>query len=176
MPETEKKRMIVIKSKVHKKIKRIVMKEMITYFSNSPNLALWGETKPRNFIQDTTYLVFYHDVENIGWNCLVGDLEISYKITSWSLRYNATIIRSHLKKWAELKILPGNLEEWKRAKRRMQFDDRLKDAHLWIDSSDFRIKGKESTSRRDAKWSYKENSPAQRFQFVCNAKQRIWKI
>jgi len=46
-----------------------------------------------------------------------------------------------------------------------------------MDSSDFKMKGKRSTSTKDPFWSYKENGPARRFMMVTDGRgsvKRIW--
>lgn len=42
-----------------------------------------------------------------------------------------------------------------------------------MDSADFRLKGKSCTSVKDPSWSYKENSPAQRFLIGADVNTRI---
>ncbi len=55
----------------------------------------------------------------------------------------------------------------------MVFPKSQKNVNLWIDSSDFKLIGKNSTSTKDVSWSYKENSPDQRYMFVQDAQTRF---
>ena len=45
-----------------------------------------------------------------------------------------------------------------------------------MDSTDFRLEGKRSVSRKDPSWSYKCNSPGRRYQVLSDAQRRIRKV
>ena len=47
---------------------------------------------------------------------------------------------------------------------------------LWLDSSDFHLNGKASTSKKKNSWSYKTNSPACRFTFLSDARGKLRKV
>ncbi len=49
----------------------------------------------------------------------------------------------------------------------------IKEAHLLMDSTDFRLSGKSSTSRKSLDWSYKENLPVQRYTILYTLDGKI---
>ena len=78
--------------------------------------------------------------------------------------------------WGKEQITLGKVEDWKQASVRCTFKDPVKNANLFMDSSDFRLKGKCNTSRKDSKWSFKCNSPDQRYMFLQDSRTVIKKI
>jgi hypothetical protein len=53
---------------------------------------------------------------------------------------------------------------------------KLEKVNLIIDSSDFQLSGKASTSQKDSKWSYKLNRPRQQFQVICDVRGKVQKV
>ena len=61
-----------------------------------------------------------------------------------------------------------------RQQHNSNFEKLVEDAHLFMDSSDFRLQGKVSTSRKSDTWSYKWNSPGSRYMLIQGAATRIY--
>ena len=67
------------------------------------------------------------------------------------------------------------MTDWKTAASTIEFPKNVA-ADLWMDSSDFPLTGKRSTSRKDDWWSYKLNGPGCRYMFLIDGQGRIRKI
>jgi hypothetical protein len=67
----------------------------------------------------------------------------------------------------------GGYSDWENAKRNITFRKSVKNLQLFIDSSDFKLAGMSTTSKKYPSWSYKENCPAQRYMIITDASTRI---
>jgi hypothetical protein len=104
-------------------------------------------------------------------------VNIGFTLKEKSYSHNTKLIRKILVKWARKQITNEGEKSWNKHKHLLPKKKSLNKVNLLMDSSDFRLSGKASTSRKDAKWSYKLNSPGQRFQLLCDARgvvQKLW--
>eukprot|EP00005_Dracoamoeba_jomungandri_P008799 CAMPEP_0174276072 /NCGR_PEP_ID=MMETSP0439-20130205/60184_1 /TAXON_ID=0 /ORGANISM="Stereomyxa ramosa, Strain Chinc5" /LENGTH=213 /DNA_ID=CAMNT_0015368261 /DNA_START=512 /DNA_END=1153 /DNA_ORIENTATION=+ len=78
-----------------------------------------------------------------------------------------------LGEWGKEHIQLGDLDAWEKSAQNTPRKGKYRSVVLWIDSTDFRLVGKRKVSRRSRKWSFKLNSPGQRFMMLMDAKRRI---
>ena len=162
----------IIKKRVEQRITIQLLKEMIIHVkSNDPNM--WGELKPRTFVADMVILTLYHDLTGTNYIKIEKEIDFGYIISHNSLAHNAAVIRLTLQSWANQYVTLGDISDWTAAARQINFKDPIGKVHLWIDSTDLRLIGKSSVSRKDQSWSYKCNSPGQRYMAISDAKGKI---
>jgi DDE superfamily endonuclease len=139
--------------------------------------TLWGIAQPQDFIQKMLVLAIYKDLTGEGYDKLVARVDFGFEIHGKSLNHNTKVIRRILFQWAKKQIVNKGSEVWNKSAKLFPYKSGLEDVNLTIDSSDFRLSGKASTSRKDPDWSFKLNSPGQRFQMLCDAHgsvQKLW--
>lgn len=137
---------------------------------------LWGEQKPRKFVEHMVVLVLYKDVFKIGYQQVCRRVNLEYNVTHKSLQKNAERLRPLMKQWAKVHVILGSLTDWKQAARNCGLTGDVKSANMWMDSTDIPLEGKKSVSRKDPQWSFKLNSPGQRYMMVRDGKGKILKI
>ena len=137
---------------------------------------LWGYDKPASFEKDQILLTVYKDLFGLSFRDVVNNINIGYQITEHSFKHNVPIVREALSNWANGEIRVGNLAEWKEAASKTRFGNRVADANLWMDSSDYPIVGKSSTSRKSPQWSYKLNGVGRRYMALSNAHGHVLKL
>lgn len=160
-----------VKERVHAGVPVRAFRSVYDYVSGK-ELSLWGAVKPRNFLRMTLYVVLYKDLLGIGYNKLYNQIKGWYASSHSSLRHNTRLLRTECGCWGRRQIKVGTPSEWNGAARHVPRSKDLRGVNLWVDSSDFRLKGRSSVSRKDDMWSYKENSPAQRFMMLSDGKMR----
>lgn len=158
-----------VKETVHQKIKTAVFRQIFSFVSDKEP-ELWGAQQPAAFLRMNVYLCIYKDIVSIGCNNLALKAETWYPAKKNSLKHNIKVIRTLLGEWGLEQIKPGQLSDWNGAARNVSIGKEIRGVNLWIDSSDFRLKGRRSTSRKNSSWSYKMNSPAQRFMLISDGK------
>jgi len=137
---------------------------------------LWGEQKgSRNFVQNMVFLTIYKDLYNVGFVRLSNQLE-DINLYDKTLRFNVQKIRKYLAKWAKKKFNIGDAFLWDKSMRKRKLGSKIKQANLIVDSADFRLSGKSSTSTKDSTWSYKEVGPAQRYMIFYDGKGVVRKL
>lgn len=137
---------------------------------------LWGAERPRDFMTDMVILALYKDTNCIGYQALASSNDFKYVLTHDSLQHNIPLVRAALQGWSNQRITEGTMADWNAAARIVKFAEPVGKVHLWMDSTDFRLKGKRKTSRKDESWSYKLNSPGQRYMAVVDAKGRVRRL
>ena len=118
-------------------------------------------------------MTIYRDISNLGIQKLHRLCKKFYVNSDHSFTHNIKVIRLELKRWANTVINVGNLIEWKNLANGLSKDKELKNVCLWMDSSDFALKGKSRDLHNDRYWSYKCNSIGRRFQCVFTANQKL---
>jgi hypothetical protein len=99
-----------VKRTVQRKIHENVYEDIENFIKNS-EVTFWGIDQPPSFKKDMLLLTLYKDLFGVGYHALVDEICFNFKITDHSLRHNVSKMRPLLNKWAEGKILPGNLHE-----------------------------------------------------------------
>lgn len=147
--------------------------EQMIQFVKSKEVQLWGLRKDRHYLKKHVYLTVYKDMKNIGYHALYDRIKGWYKPTDRTLRHNIKTVRAYLAEWGASHVKTGDSKEWKSITKDMGLPDLVKDTNLWMDSSDFKLVGKTTTSKKHESWSYKEKAPAQRFMCVSDGNRRI---
>jgi len=164
-----------VKKSVHKKIPPKIVKDLLDYLK-SFNLPLWGQRRPRDFVNKMVYISLYKDLEKVGCNQLEKLLSPSIRWNHKTLLHNCKVLRGFFAEWGKSKIVQGTLPEWKRIAAGCGLDGPVAKTNLWIDSTDIALTGKKSVSRKDSSWSYKKNSPGRRYMVVEDGERRVRKI
>lgn len=154
-----------IKSATHRRIKRSSVQILLDVVK-AANLNLWGLKKGDNFVEKQVYLALYKYAYAAGYGALSSATKSWNKLSTRTLTRNTKVILKCLGKWGKKQIHLGNKAEWTEVMNKHRLPKLVNEAHLLLDSTDFRLAGKVSTSRKSESWSYKENSPAQRFSLV----------
>ena len=158
-----------------KKIEEKTVRDMIR-FVEAKQLNMWGREKTSFFVGRNVYLCLWKDLYKHGFNYIEDQIRDWMPLSSKSLQHNLQEIRLVLKGRTEELVVLQETKVLRRQARKAGLPKAVCDIELWIDSVDCRMDGKASTSRKDPSWSYKENSPAQRYQVVSSAAGRIQKI
>ena len=161
-----------IKREVHKRVKARTVASLIAYLRQR-EIALWGLNKKRGWLGKSVYLMLYKYLFAIGYSALLREISSWYPVGTNTLSHNNKKILRASRSWCKQYITIGNHAEWRIAARNQSFPKSMKTTTLWMDSSDFKLVGRRSTSRGSCSWSYKENGPAQRFMFVQDARSRF---
>jgi predicted transposase YbfD/YdcC len=165
-----------IKEEVHHHIKKEIMTEIVKFIEGK-RLSLWGTCKgERMFTEEMIYITLYKDIKNVGYDALYHQLAF-ININDKSLRHNVKEIRKHLEEWGKKHIELDDHYAWNRAIRKVKLGQKIKDANLFIDSADFKFRGKSKISKKSADWSYKANGGGQRYMIVYDGKgliKRVW--
>jgi hypothetical protein len=138
---------------------------------------MWSKEQPKGFERRMITLAIYKDLSGLGYQKILNSINIGFKLQAKSFSHNTKLIRKILVKWAKKQIENEGEKSWNKHKHLFPKKKKLNKVNLLMDSSDFRLSGKSSISRKDSKWSYKLNAPGQRFQLLCDARgkvQRLW--
>jgi len=77
-------------------------------------------------------------------------------------------MRQTLSEWGRSQVILGTLDDWIQSVKLKKFNKQVKETNLWIDSTNFKLKGKRSTSRTKGDWSFKCNAPGRRYMFISD--------
>ena len=172
--------MIILKSSLFSVVTKAIgknLKEEIQQFVESKELNLWGTKKGNEYTKIHVNLCLYKDMNNIGYYSLWKQIKDWYGNSHKSLCHNIKLVRVALKQWAKSVVTIGNLRIWKDVSAQVSKIAVLKKVNLWMDSSDFALKGKSITLTKDKYWSYKAKSLGRRYQCIFDAEGRcraIW--
>jgi len=120
-------------------------------------------------------MALYKDLYGLSYNNIAKEFKGIIDVAKKTIEHNISAIRSVLCDWGKTQVPLGNLEDWNQAAKEKKFKKQVKGTNLWIDSTDFKMKGKRSTSRTKGDWSYKCNAPGRRYMFISDG-VRIRKI
>jgi hypothetical protein len=134
---------------------------------------LWGGEQQQEFIRKMITVCLYKDLYGVGYDRLCRHIDIGIQVRPKSLRHNVKLIRKLLAKWAANHLVNEGCASWNLQKKNFPKKKGFEDANLIIDSTDFPLVGKSSTSRKDPKWSFKLNGPAQRFTVIVDARGKV---
>ena len=145
------------------------------HVKNNPP-RFWSERSIETFSDDMVLFTFFKDLKNMSYHDLESKYWLGYHIAHSTLNWNVPLTRECLKSWAENHIVVGTLDEWQHIASQYKFGQPVKNTCLWMDSTEFRLEGARSTSRKSPYWSYKLNSPGVKFMFVLDARGCIRKV
>ena len=80
------------------------------------------------------------------------------------------VVRKELKRWVKTIVKPDPPGKLSRRAKKTSRPGMCSEVVLWIDSMDFRVKGKRSVHRKKEEWSHKTRSPARRWVTICDAR------
>ena len=136
-------------------------------------LKLWGTTWPRNFVKGMVIATLLKDVDGLGYLKLRKRLIEWIDLSNEAIQHNVKLVWRALAKWAKTIITADDSGRLARAASKTQRPPPLDSVVLWIDSTDFRIKGKRSVHRDKSLWSHKLKAPGRRWLTITNAKAQV---
>ena len=165
-----------MKNKIHRILGQSAVEEALQYVRRTKP-KLWGQKRQPKFLDRSFYLCLKKDMSGKGYGKILKKYKKYYPVTQKSLQYNTRSIRKCLAKWAtenHLKLLDRS--HWNRAAATTRFTGEFKRVNLWMDSTDFKRRGRKTTSRKGDKWSYKLNGPGRRYMVLSDANRKIRKL
>jgi len=163
-----------------------VLKDILHYSGkNLDPKSLYGDNKESpKFGKYFTLMAIYKDASAIGSTKLRNMIPKKYSVSQESFLYNIQAAREVNFSWSESQITMPTIKVLNKKAKTIDLKGVPKKdktgktkVHLMMDSSDFKMKGKRSTSTKDPFWRYKENGPARRFMMVTDGRgsvKRIW--
>ena len=130
---------------------------------------LWATERPRNFVHGIILITLYKDLTASSYRDLKKEVEGWAHFSNEGLQHNVHKCRIALKKWADSILVPQASPRLVCMANKTQRPDGLDKVVLWVDSTDFRVKGKRSVHKDKKKWSHKLGSPGRRWVTICNA-------
>jgi len=153
------------KKVVEKAIGKKSLKEIIE-FVGKKKPSLWGKFKGSTHLSDNIITVIYKDLSGEGnatvFKCCKRWLGNSVR----SLAHNVKQIRPVLAKWGTTKIIVGDKKIWNEKAEGVEREGPTKRVNLWMDSSDFAVRGTSKKRKKDEYYSFKLKSLGRRFQFI----------
>ena len=116
-------------------------------------------------------LLLYHDAYHHGFNSVLNEVPLPFKITSKSVQHNAHVLRETLSEWATRRTPLGTLEEWKRAASATFVPESLEGTCLWLDSTEYQKK-KRRMEQTDPQYSHKLKLPGRRYILFADGQNR----
>ena len=144
--------------------------------SHDAGVHWWAEIKPRAWKNKVFFLAMYKRATGVGYQKLQDLIKSWWHINHKSLKHNTREVFRLSRLWAKKYIHLGDQKAWEAAARNVDIPSSVKEGLLFIDSCDFIYEGKNSISKKDDRWSYKENHPALRFWALSDAKRRIRRL
>jgi len=145
--------------------------EAVWSYIEDRTISLWGYEQPESFKEDSLMLCIYKDVVHIGYCKLAKAVKTWHPVVDKTLRHNTQKMRRYLGKWGRCLINIGNCEEWKNSARNLRRNEYTRDVNLWIDSTDFPLRGKRNP--KGPNHSYKLDCQGVRFMAINDAKTRF---
>jgi len=118
------------------------------------------------------YVTLFKDTQRCGYAELKNRIK-DIPISIGTLQRNVQLIRDELEEWALNKIVVGDEFAWERSMKNFKRGKYVKYVNLFIDSTNYRLRGKNSTSTSHPSWSFKKNEPAKRYMCIFDGKSRI---
>ena len=165
-----------IVDQVHQVISSTVMEELFSHLFNQfkrGNVKLWGQNKGRGFVRKCIYVAFYRDIKGTSYNQLASECKSWMQLPGPSISHNTKSIRRVLHDYFLNQMSTGTVGEWDRRAKKINMREDFRDVNLWIDSTDFPLVGKRSSSTSNLFWSYKLNKLGLRFMAIIDGKGEI---
>ena len=176
--EAERMNYAAVRLYVENAVGRDLLNEWKEFVIADPRAKkLWGQEQVSSFNRRMVTLAIYKDLTGDGYQKILNQIELGFKMTAKCYLRNTKLIRKILAAWGEQQIVNEGAAKWDQHKKLFPKKRNLGSVNLIMDSTDFKLSGKASMSRKDPRWSYKLNAPGQRFQVVCDARgkvQRLW--
>ena len=136
---------------------------------------LWCTARPRNFVHGIILITLFKDMTGVSYRDLIKDVAGWAHFSNDAITHNVKKCRVALRTWAKGVLAPQSHARLERMASKSNRPKGLDKVVLWIDSTDFRVKGKRAAHRDKSKWSHKLRSPGRRWVTVTNVKgQALW--
>jgi len=163
-----------IKEGVVSRIGLSILKKILKEVELSPDV-LWATQRPRNFVLGMMMITLYKDMTATSYSTLRKEVAGWTMMSNDGIQHNVKKCRAALLKWAKKVLTPQAPTKLSRLASRSNRPEGLEGVVLWIDSTDFRTKGKRSVHKKKEHWSHKLRSPGRRWVTVTNVKgQTQW--
>jgi hypothetical protein len=140
-----------------------------------PAETIWGSSQPRKASTAIILITIYKDIQGIGYNSLKKEIEPYWQMSNEAIQRNIKLVRKELRNWANTIIIPEDVNRLSRLAIRANRPIPCENVSLWVDSTDFRIKGKRSLHKEKSKYAKKLKSPGRRWLTICNVRgQTQW--
>jgi hypothetical protein len=147
----------------------------LSKFISFTEKALWGSNRPAKSFQMVLYITIWKDIRGLGYDALRKYIAPFWKMGNVALQHNVKYVRSELRRWANTIIRPEDPVRLERLAARTNRPTPCEKVTLWMDSTDFRIKGKRSLHKSKMHYAKKLQSPGRRWLTICNARgQTQW--
>jgi hypothetical protein len=138
--------------------------------------ALQGLRKPKTFVGDCVLVALYKDLFGLSYQSVWQDVKLWHPIAMKTIAHNTQLLRGLFALWGKQRVQLGTLPEWREAVEDAQFPKDMAGVCLWMDSKDFRLIGKASTSMKSHDWSYKCNSPGRRYMCLMDGEGKVLQL
>ena len=163
-----------IKDGVVNRIGLPLLKRILKEVQLSPD-ALWATERPRSFVLGMIMITLYKDMTAASYSQLQKDIAAWCRMSNDGIQHNIKKCHAALLVWAKKVLVPQAPAKLARLASKSNRPEGLENVVLWIDSTDFRTKGKWSVHKEKARWSHKLKSPGRRWVTVTNVKgQAQW--
>jgi hypothetical protein len=167
-----KSQMTVVMKEIKAEMRYIIKLQTICSilrFVHFKKKSLWGTIRPRGFKEGMVMLTIYKDLYGIGY------VKLQKKVKEWanlsvdSLHHNICAVRIELRRWANNILKPLAIDQLIKSARKTERPPPCSKVTFWIDSSDFKKKGKRSVHKKKYQWSQKLKGPWRRWITICDA-------
>ncbi len=129
-----------VKRKVKERIGDDCFEELETFFEEHP-ISIQGTTQPEGFLFNNVMICIYKDVTAMGYSQLSKATRSWHNIGDKTLRLNCQKIRISLAIWGRSKMDIGTADDWNESVKDVVLNEPTKDVNLWIDSTEFALRG-----------------------------------
>ena len=134
-----------LKTIVSKVVPKEKFGELLSYVTHAEP-KLWGEDKPKNFIELTLYIILYKWLSGKGNTVVAQSVSQWLKTSHQSIDHNSKKLALVLSIWGRSQIKLFSPEERRTLLQRVTFKKPVEGVTLWMDSTDFRTTGLRSVS------------------------------
>eukprot|EP01133_Synstelium_polycarpum_P020418 gene20418-24500_t len=145
---------------------------------------LYGDKKgDARFSRYVSLLAIYKDVRGYGYDSLRKRISKSFHMSKESILHNVKAGRRSNYRWAKNHLKVPSVKTLNKDSKVIYLEQvptadnhgRTK-VNLWMDSTDVRMVGRRSMSKKHPNWSFKGNSPGRRFMMVTGGRGIIHKV
>jgi hypothetical protein len=152
----------------------IVLKQVLKFVQFS-NGAICGSLQPPKASSAITLVTLYKDIHGIGYDALRKHIHPFWDLSNEAIQRNIKYVRTELRRWANQIIEPEDTKDLTRLATQTNRPSPCENVILWVDSSDFRIKGKRSLHKKKKDYAKRLKSPGRRWLTICNVRgQTQW--
>lgn len=168
-----------IKKEVHKKMRKKTVDALVSHIKKihkKKKINLWGLNKGKGFLEKCIYVALFKECTSKGYTHIKNEISDWAGFSEKTLSHNQKSLRALFTDWGKKQINLESKKEWNQCNSCSEISKEVKDANLLLDSVDFSKEGKKQFSRKDSEWSYKCNSPGQRYMVLQNLNGKILRV